>query len=101
MGKNLRGTTACLCRAMTRSCWFDYGCPQRKGLVVHEEEGGWSGRLVLPGIRGKGAAAGGIYQYILLLARIAGNDANFRKMNNKLPIRFARGKRCQNAFLTL
>ena len=32
-----------------------------------------------PGIRGKGAAAGGIYQYVLLLAWIAGNDANFRK----------------------
>lgn len=53
-----------------------------------------------PGIRGKGAAAGGIYQYVLLLAWIAGNDANFRKMNNKLPIRFAeREKNVKNAFL--
>lgn len=53
-----------------------------------------------PGIRGKGAAAGGIYQYVLLLAWIAGNDANFRKMNNKLPIQFVeREKNVKNAFL--
>ena len=61
--------------------WFDYmDAHSEKGLVVRERGGRLvSGRLVLPGIRGKGAAAGGIYQYVLLLAWIAGNDANFRK----------------------
>ena len=61
--------------------WFDYmDAHSEKGLVVREEEGGWClGDWCFPGIRGKGAAAGGIYQYVLLLAWIAGNDANFRK----------------------
>lgn len=61
--------------------WFDYmDAHSEKGLVVREEEGGWClGDWCFPASEEKEQLPEAFIQYVLLLAWIAGNDANFRK----------------------